>query len=159
MAGWCVRVDVDGLAVPGLTAHTRPMGALGVFVLLLAAAVVARLVAARWVRAGHGSAVWLVFAPVLVTDAAVVVLGLSVAADQPLVGIPIALIGAIVFAVIVNAVIQMAKRVSATPENGDLSLALTDPLASVGVFMGGLFAMGGLVAVVALIVWGLSQPR
>jgi hypothetical protein len=135
------------------------MGVAGVFGVLLVAAMVARLTAARWVRAGRGSAVWLVFAPGLVTDAAVVVLGLSIAADQPLVGIPIALIGAVVLAVIVNAVVETARRVSATPENGDLSLALTDPLASVGVFMGGLFAVGGLVAVVALIVWGLSQPR
>jgi hypothetical protein len=47
----------------GATAHTWPMGVAGVFGVLLMVAMVVRLTAARWVRAGRDSAVWLVFAP------------------------------------------------------------------------------------------------
>ena len=115
---------------------------------------IVRLMAARHVRPGHGYAVWLVFAPVLMLGAELVVLGAFITPTQPAVGIPIALLGTVVLAVVVNAVIEVAKRVSATPEDGDVSIALTDPFANVLVFMGWLFAVGGLVAVVALIVWG-----
>ncbi len=134
------------------------MGAVA-FGFLLAAAMELRLLAARWVRAGHGNAVWLVSSPVLVMNAAVIVFGVSLGPAQPVIGTLIALVGAVVLAVFVNAFIDMSKRVSAMPANGDVSLALTDPLANVGVFMAGLFAVGGLVAVVVLVVWGLSLPR
>ena len=128
---------------------------LAVFVGLIAVAVAIRLVAARRVAAGDGRFVWLVFLPLVVACAAVVVLGLMVVSNSLALGAVMIVVGVVLGAASLRMSSTMSASVSKILPGGDITAAVTEPIADVALLWGLLLAGGALLAVIGLIVWGV----
>ncbi len=128
---------------------------LAVFVGLIAVVVAIRLVAARRVAAGDGRFVWLVVLPLLLANAAVIVLGVKVASNSLVVGALMIATGVALGAASLRMSSRMSASISQTPRGGDVTAAVTEPLANFALLWGLLLAGGALLAVVGLIVWGI----
>jgi hypothetical protein len=121
----------------------------------LIAVIAAIRVGARRVAAGDGRFVWLVVLPSLLASGAVVVLGVEVASSSIALGALMVAVGLVLVAATVRMSSQMAAAVSRTPRGGDITPALVEPLANFALLWGILLAAGALLAVVALIAWGV----
>jgi len=126
-----------------------------VFIGLIAVVVVIRLVAARRVAAGDGRFVWLVFLPLLLANAAVIVLGVKVASSSLVLGALMIVVGVVLGAASLRMSSRMSESVSQMPPRGDLTAAVTGPLADFALPWGLLLAGGALLAVLGIIVWGV----
>ncbi len=128
---------------------------LAVFFGLIAVVVVIRLVAARRVAAGDGRFVWLLLLPLLLANAAVIVLGVKAASNSLVLGALMIAIGVGLGAAILRLSSRMSASVSQMPPDGDITAAMTGPLANFALLWGLLLAGGALLAVVGLIAWGV----
>ena len=130
---------------------------LAVFIGLGALLILVRHLAARRVAGGDGRFVWLVFLPSMLGCAALIVIGAETAGTSPIVGIAMAAVGLVFVVAMIKMFLAMSARVSAMPPGGDITEALTDPLANFALLWGVLLAVIALVAVIVLIVWGVLQ--
>ena len=129
---------------------------LPVFVGLIAVVIAIWLVGARRVAAADGRFVWLVLLPLLVANGAVIVLGIKVATTSLVLGGLMVVVGVGLLAASVRMSSRMSASVSRTLPGGDITAALTEPLANFALLWGLLLAGAALVVVVALIVWGIA---
>ena len=127
------------------------------FIGLGALLILVRHLAARRVAGGDGRFVWLVFLPSMLGCAALIVIGAETAGTSPIVGIAMAAVGLVFVVAMIKMFLAMSARVSAMPPGGDITEALTDPLANFALLWGVLLAVIALVAVIVLIVWGVLQ--
>ena len=119
--------------------------------------VLLRLFAARRVVARQGRFVWLMFVPTLFGGVAILWVSIGMLVSAPLLGALTAISGVIYLAAFVRFVTRLSRSVTATGPQDDLTAAMTEPLADYMSTMIGLLLIGGLAAVVGLIVWGVSQ--
>lgn len=130
-----------------------PVGgiAIVVFVVLL------RHFARRRIAAGRGGFVWLLFLPTLLIGGFVLLTSIRVFASDPFVATLMAAGTAVYLALFVRFLSRLSRSVTSTRPQDDISLAITEPLADYLSTLTSLMLIGGLVAVVGLIIWGVSQ--
>lgn len=133
-----------------------PVAAGIVIVILL---VLVRHFAARRVVTGQGRFVWLMFIPTLLGGVVILWASIQALASAPDFGVLMAVAGAIYLAVLIRFLMRLSRSVSAAGPAEDLGLAVTEPVVDYMSTMVGLVLIGGLVALVGLIVWGVSQAR
>jgi hypothetical protein len=125
--------------------------ALVAFLLLL------RHFAIRRVAARQGRFVWLMFVPTLFGSVVILWASIQVFASAPLFGTLMAIGGVIYLAVLVRFLTLLSRSVTSTGPQDDITTAITEPLADYVSTMTGLLLIGGIVALVGLIIWGVSQ--
>ena len=130
---------------------------LATFIGLGALLILVRHLAARRVAGGDGRFVWLVFLPSMLGCAALVVIGAQTAGTTPIIGIAGVVVGLVFVVAMIKTFATMSARISALPTGGDITEAVTDPLANFALLWGVLLAVLALVAVIVLIVWGVLQ--
>jgi hypothetical protein len=111
----------------------------------------------RRLRARQGRFVWLRFGPMLAGGVVILWASARMIGDLPLVGVPMAIGAVIYLALIVRFLIVLSRTVTATAPQDDLGAAITGPLVDYTTSVVGLLLIGGLVALVGLIIWGVSQ--
>ncbi len=131
--------------------------AVGIVAVLLL--VFVRHFAARRVVARQGRFVWLMFIPTLLGGVVILWASIQALASAPVFGLLMAVAGAIYLALLVRFLMRLSRSVSAAGPEEDLGLAVTEPVVDYMSTMVGLVLIGGLVAVVGLIVWGVSQTQ
>ena len=130
---------------------------LATFIGLGALLILVRHLAARRFAGGDGRFVWLVFLPSMLGCAALVVISAQTAGTSPIVGIAGAAAGLVFVVAMIKTFATMSARISAMPPGGDITEAVTDPLANFALLWGVLLVVLALVAVIVLIVWGVLQ--
>jgi len=131
--------------------------ALGIAVVALL--VVIRHMAARRVLAQQGQFVWLMFVPTLIGAVVVLWAGTQMLAKVPIGGVLMVIAGGVYLAVVLRFLTRLSRSVSAAGPQDDLATTVTEPVVDYVSTMAGLLLIGGLVAVVGLIVWGVTQAR
>ena len=126
-------------------------------IVVVALLVLLRLFAARRVAARQGHFVWLMFVPTLFWGVAILWVSMGMLVSAPLLGALTAISGAIYLAVFVRFLTRLSRSVTATGPQDDITTAMTEPLVDYTSTMVGLLLIGGLAAVVGLIIWGVSQ--
>lgn len=128
---------------------------LGLVVVALLVAV--RHFAARRVLARQGQFVWLMFIAMLAGGVVILWAGIQLLATVPIAGVATTLAGSLYLALLLRVLARLSRSVSSAGPQDDIGTAVTEPLVDyLGTTMG-LMLVGGVVAVVALIVWGISQ--
>ena len=117
---------------------------------------VIRLYGLRRIAAGQGRFVWLASMPFLIPVAMILWGGVHILADEPLVGVVLLVVGGIYAALLLRFLTRFSRIVTSVGANGDRAAAM-EPAVDFTVTMVGLMLIGGLVAVVGLIVWGVSE--
>jgi hypothetical protein len=123
----------------------------------VAALVLIRHLAMRRVAARQGHFIWLAFIPTLIGALVISWASVQVFAQVPLVGAFTGIFGVIYLTALVRMLARISRGVTSAGSQEDLVTAVTEPFVE---FMGawvGLLLIGGLVAVAALIVWGVSR--
>ena len=123
----------------------------------VAAFVCLRIVAARRIASGDGRFVWVVFAPTLVGSMVILWAGASELTTMPVVGAPLAL-GAVVYLLGSLRFLARAKTGvdhARTPD--EVASAVTDPFVEWMTLLIVLVLIGGLIAVMGLIAWGVGR--
>jgi hypothetical protein len=110
----------------------------------------------RRVAAGQGRFVWLMSAHLLVGAGMILWGGVHILADEPLVGVALLVGGGIYVVILFRFLTRLSRSITSVGAGGDLTAAM-EPAVDFTVTMVGLMLIGGLVAVIALIVWGVSQ--
>lgn len=128
---------------------------LGLVVVALLVAV--RHFAARRVLARQGQFVWLMFIPMLVGGVVILRAGIQLLATVPIAGVATTLAGSLYLALLLRVLARLSRSVSSAGPQDDIGTAVTEPLVDYLSTTMGLMLVGGVVAVVALIVWGISQ--
>jgi hypothetical protein len=82
--------------------------------------------------------------------------GVHILADEPLVGVVLLTAGGIYFVILFRFLKRLSSSLTSVAAGGDRAAAL-EPVIDFTVTMVELMLIGGLVAVVGLIVWGVSQ--
>lgn len=121
------------------------------------ALVVMRRYAARRVAARQGRWVWIVFAPTLVTGLFGLWAAASLFTHAPLLGALVAVFAVVSLGALLLFVNRVSRGVTATRPDEDLTQAVTDPMVDYFSTVTGLMLIGGLIAVVGLIIWGVMQ--
>jgi hypothetical protein len=132
--------------------------------LVLGIAVVALLVvvrhfAARRVLARQGQFVWLMFVPTLIGAVVILWAAIQMLASVPIVGMLMVVAGVVYLAVVLRFLTRASGSVSAAGPQDDIGTALTEPLVDYMTAIMSLVLIGGVVALVGLIVWGVTQAR
>lgn len=126
---------------------------------IVALLVLLRHFAARRVVARQGQFVWLIFAPTLIGAVVVLWAGIQTFATLPPAGLLMVIAGAVSLAVVLRFLTGASRSVSAAGPHDDIGTALTEPFADYMSTIMGLVLIGGLVALVGLMVWGVTQAR
>ncbi len=129
---------------------------------LVAIAVVVLLVgvrhcAARRVMARQGQFVWLMFVPTLIGAIVLPWVGLQMLATEPLLGAGLVIGGGIYLAIVLRFLTRLSRTVTSTGPQDDIGAAVTEPFVDYLGTLAGVLLIVGLVAVVVLIAWGVSQ--
>lgn len=124
---------------------------------LVALLVLLRYFAARRVAARQGQFVWLAFVPTLIGAVVILWTGVQMLATVPVVGVVIMIAGAIYLAVALRFLTRLSRSITAAGPQDDIGAAMTEPLVDYMSTIMGLLLIAGLVALVGLIVWGVSQ--
>ena len=126
-------------------------------IVVVALLVVVRHIAARRVAARDGRFVWPMFVPTLIVGVVILYVSIQILATEPLLGAVMAVGGVIYLVTLVRFLVRLSRSVtSATPQD-DLATAITEPMVDYMSTMVGLGLIGGVVAVVVLIVWGVTR--
>jgi hypothetical protein len=126
---------------------------------VVAVLVLLRYFAARRVAARQGQFVWLAFVSSLIGAIVILWTGVQMLATVPVVGVVIVIAGGIYLAVALRFLTRLSRSISAAGPQDDIGAAMTEPLVDYMSTIMGLLLIGGVVALVGLIVWGVSQAR
>jgi hypothetical protein len=130
--------------------------------IVLGIAVVALLVAfrhfaARRVLARQGQFVWLMFLPMLIGAVVVLWAGIQALPTVPIGGAVMTVAGGLYLGLVLRFITRLSHSVSSTGPQDDIFTAITEPVVDYLTTLMALILVGGLVAVVVLIVWGINQ--
>jgi hypothetical protein len=148
-------LTIDSAAASNETSAMDSPAVVGIAV--VAVLVLLRYFAARRVAARQGQFVWLAFAPTLIVAIVIIWTAVQMLATEPIVGVVILIAGGIYLAGAVRFLARLSRSVSTAGPQDDIMAAMTEPLADYMSTLIGLLLIGGLVALVALIAWGVSQ--
>ena len=97
------------------------------------------------------------FVPTLIGAVVIVWAGTQMVATLPIVGVVMLIAGGIYLAVVLRFLTRLSRSVTAAGPQDDIGTAVTEPLVDYVSTITGLVLIGGLVALVGLVVWGVSQ--
>jgi len=123
---------------------------------VVAVLVLLRHCAARRVAARQGRFVWLLFAPELFCSVVILLVSIRVFTSAPIVGVLIAISGVICLAALVRFLTRLSRSVTSTGPQADITEAVVEPLVDYSLTLVGLLLAGSLIALVGLIIWGVS---
>lgn len=126
---------------------------------VVALLVVIRHFAARRVLARQGQFVWLMFVPTQIGAVVILWAGIQTLATVPIVGALMVIAGAVYLAVVLRFLTRASRSISAAGPQDDIGTALIEPVVDYMSTVMSLVLIGGLVALVGLIVWGVTQAR
>ena len=127
----------------------------GVAVVVVLVAV--RHLAARRVAAGQGRYAWLMFLPMMLGAVVILWAGIQMFMAEPVAGAALTLAGGLYLGILLGFLVRLSRSVTSAGPNGDVATAVTESAVDYLTTLMGLMLVGGLVAVVILIVWGLGQ--
>ncbi len=128
-----------------------------VLVVAFAVSLVGPPLAAHRVRTGDRRLAWLLFAPMLVIGGMIVSAALVTIREAPLVGVPFA-IGALLYLfVLVRCLVRFQRAAATTTSPEDLLNSAFEALGEVIAARAVLVLVGSLMAVVAILVWGITH--
>jgi amino acid transporter len=148
-------LTIDFAEAANETSAMDSRAAVGIAV--VAALVLLRYFAARRVAARQGQFVWLAFVPTLIGAVVILWTGVQMLATMPVVGVVIMIAGGIYLAVALRFLSRLSRSVTAAGPEDDVGAAMTESLVDYMSTIMGLLLIAGLVALVGLIVWGVSQ--
>jgi hypothetical protein len=131
-----------------------PIGA-GIAVVVMLVSI--RRYAARGVAAHDGRFLWLVFLPTLLGGFAILGIGIQMLVTMPPLGIVMVVTGSVYLAALIGFLTRASRSVSSAGPGDDIGAALTQPLGEYMISLIGLVLIGGLTAMVGLVVWAASQ--
>lgn len=126
-------------------------------IVLVVLVVLLRHFAARRVRARQGQFVWLMFVPTLFGSVVILWVSIQVFASAPLLGALMAIGGGIYLFVLIRFLTRLSRSVTAATPEDDIGAVILEPVADYMTAWSAMMLIGGLVAVVGLIVWGVTQ--
>ena len=97
------------------------------------------------------------FVPTLIVGLVILYVSIQMLATEPLLGAFMAIGGLIYLAVLVRFLVRLSRSVTSARSQDDLASAITEPYVDYMSTMVGLGLIGGLIAVVVLVVWGVIQ--
>ncbi len=124
--------------------------AIGLIVVVLL--VLIRHYARGRVAAGEGEFVWLMFLPTLLGGFVILGAGIQMLVTAPPVGVVMAVTGSVYLAALIGFLTRSSRAVTSSGPQ-----AMIEPLADYARALVGLVLIGGLAALVGLIVWAASQ--
>lgn len=148
-------LTIDSAAAANETSTMDSPAVVGIAV--VAALVLLRYFAARRVAARQGQFVWLAFVPTLIGAVVILWTAVQMLATAPVAGVVIMVAGGIYLAVALRFLTRLSRSITAAGPQDDIGAAMTEPLADYMSTMVGLLLIAGLVTLVGLIVWGVSQ--
>lgn len=116
-----------------------------------------RRYAARRVARRDGRFIWLMFIPTLVAGFAILGVGVQMLVTQPLAGVLMAITGSVYIAALIGFLTRSSRAIAASRSQDDILTAMTEPLADYVGTLIGFVLIGGLAALVGLVVWAVSQ--
>jgi hypothetical protein len=116
-----------------------------------------RMYAARRVAAGRSGYVWFLFGPGLLSGAAVIWVGACLFARQPQMAAFMVVVGSGLLALAFRTLRRMSQAVGSAASFDDRVEAVIGPLVDYVLAVVGVILIGGLVALVGLLVWGVMQ--
>ncbi len=126
-----------------------------ILLVMFAVSLVGAPVAAHRVRAGHRRFAWLLFVPMLVIGGMIVWAAVFTIREAPLVGVPFA-VGALLYLfVLVRSMVRFQRAAQTVATQDDLLNSAFEALAEVIAARAVLVLVGSLMAVVAILVWGI----
>jgi hypothetical protein len=117
-----------------------------------------RRYAARRVAARRGRFVWLYFLPTLFGSLVILWASIQLFSNAPLLSVVMTIVGLVYFAALVRLLTLVSSSITAAKSQDELVTAVTEPMVDYSVTIMGLVLIVGLLALVAVIIWGLSQP-
>jgi hypothetical protein len=118
---------------------------------------IGRRAARRRVRAGQGAWVWLYFAPMILGGLVILWAAGPMLGEAPLLGVAMAVGGILYLASILSMLGRASRGISAATSAEEAELALTESMTDHQVRIIGVTLIGGLIAVVILIIYGVIQ--
>lgn len=145
--------------IPGLPGSTlRAMDSsllIGVaavaFLLLLRRYALRRMLA----RQGHFIFVW--FLPTLIFGFLILGRGIQMLPTSPPAGVVVTVTGSVYLALLLGMLTRVSRSISSAGPGDDIGAAMTEPLGEYMVTLMGLVLIGGIAALVGLLVWAVSQ--
>jgi hypothetical protein len=126
-------------------------------IVVVALLVVIRHFAMRRVAARDGRFVWAMFLPTLIVGVVILYVAIQVLANEPLLGAAMAIGGAVYLFTLVRFINRLSRSVTATTTQDELATAITEPMVDYVSTIVALGLIGGIIAVVVLVVWGVTQ--
>jgi hypothetical protein len=111
-----------------------------------------RRYAGRHVAAGEGEFVWLMFLPTLLGGFVILGAGIQLLVTAPAAGIVMAVTGSVYLAALFGFLTRSSRAVASSGPQ-----AMIEPLVDFAGALVGLVLIGGIAALVGLLVWAVSQ--
>jgi len=121
------------------------------FLLLLRRYALRRMVA----RQGNFIFVW--FLPTLIFGFLILGTGIQMLPTSPPAGVVITLTGSIYLALLLGLLTRVSRSISSAGPGDDIGAAMIEPLGEYMITLVGILLIGGLAALVGLLVWAASQ--
>jgi hypothetical protein len=119
---------------------------------VVALLVLVRRYAGHHVAAGETEFVWLMFLPTLLGGFVILGAGIQMLVTAPPAGVVMAVTGSVYLAALIGFITRSSRAVASSGPQ-----AIIEPLVDYAGTLLGLVLIGGLAALVGLIVWGVSQ--
>jgi hypothetical protein len=118
---------------------------------------IGRHLAARRVAAGDGRFAMVIFAPALLSGAFIVWGSIRIITNEPVLGLAMTGAATVYLAGTIWAIIRSTRGVNRARTRDEITDAITEPTTELMILWMSLILIGGLIAVVALIAWGVSR--
>ena len=128
-----------------------------VIVAVAIALVFGRHLAARRVAAGDGRLAIVIFAPALLSGVFIVWGSIRIITNEPVLGLAMTGAATVYLAGTIWAIIRSTRGVNRAQTPDEITDAITEPTTELMVVWMSLILIGGLIAVIALIAWGVSR--
>jgi hypothetical protein len=145
--------------IPGLLGSTlRPMdSSLLIGVTAVAFLLLLRRYAARRMVARQGQFIFIWFLPTLIFGFLVLGRGIQMLPVSPPAGVVVTVTGSIYLALLLGMLTRVSRSISSAGPGDDIGAAMTEPLGEYMISVLGLVLIGGIAALVGLLVWAASQ--
>ena len=116
-----------------------------------------RLIGVRAMGRRDGRFFWLIFVPSAFAAAVTVWFSIQVLWSWPLIGLPLGILAVLNAATLIRLISRVSRAVMATGPGDDIGAAAIEPFEDYAGVLTGVMLLGGLVAIVGLIILAVSQ--
>jgi hypothetical protein len=116
-----------------------------------------RRYAARRIVARQGQFIFIWFLPTLIFGFLVLGRGIQMLPTSPPAGVVVTVTGSIYLALLLGMLTRVSRSIRSAGPGDDIGAAMTEPLGEYMISVLGLVLIGGIAALVGLLVWAVSQ--